>query len=252
MSRKVPCGCVGLVFQECTSVLPSALPPWRCCLLWYTLSSSMVCPRWSWPLSLCQLLSSGWLCCSQAHLTSHQLTSMNHFAMVFWSVTLLSPIMLTHISAYPFCSSAFRAFWLASAPSLPQLFMSSGALWLISIKRSFLRFSVVLLCINILIVLTNIVSTVAFILSTGADVTVLVWLSLLIYVALFLPAVVVPVLMMVLFKPILSAVKGLLMCRSCRARAYSETRAGQDKEARLLRPAQQWTQNLRCNFAQLC
>ena len=107
------------------------------------------------------------------------------------------------------------------------------------IKRSFLRFSVVLLCINILIVLTNIVSTVAFILSTGADVTVLVWLSLLIYVALFLPAVVVPVLMMVLFKPILSAVKGLLMCRSCRARAYSETRAGQDKETRLLRPAQQ-------------
>ena len=108
-----------------------------------------------------------------------------------------------------------------------------------SIKRSFLRFSVVLLCINILILLTNIVSFVAFIPSTGADVAVLVWLSLLIYVALFLPAVVVPVLMIVLFKPILSAVKGLLMCRSCRACAYSETTAGQDKETRLLRPAQQ-------------
>ena len=107
------------------------------------------------------------------------------------------------------------------------------------IKRSFLRFLVVLLCINILILLTNIVGIVAFILSTSADVAVLVWLKLIINVAMFLPAVVVPVLMMVLFKPILSAMKGLLMCRSCRARAYSETRAGQDKETRLLQPAQQ-------------
>ena len=107
------------------------------------------------------------------------------------------------------------------------------------IKRSFLRFSVILLCIGILILLTNIVGLVPFILSTGADVSVLVWLSLIIYVAIFLPAVVVPVLMIVLFKPILSAVKGLLMCRRCRARVYSEARAGQDKETRLLQPAQQ-------------
>ena len=96
------------------------------------------------------------------------------------------------------------------------------------IKRALLRFSVVLLCINILILFTNMVGTLGFILPMGADVTVLVWLSLLIYVALFLPAVAVPILMMVLFKPIWSAVKGLLMCRSCRARAYSKTRAGQD------------------------
>ena len=107
------------------------------------------------------------------------------------------------------------------------------------IIRSFLRFSVILLCIGILILLTNIVGLVPFILSTGADVTVLVWLHLIIYVAIFLPAVVVPVLMIVLFKPILSAVKGLLMCRRCRARVYSEARLGQDKETRLLRPAQQ-------------
>ena len=107
------------------------------------------------------------------------------------------------------------------------------------IKRSFLRFSVILLCIGILILLTNIVGLVPFILSTGADVTVLVWLHLIIYVAIFLPAVVVPVLMIVLFKPILSAVKGLLKCRRCRARVYSEARLGQDKETRLLQPAQQ-------------
>ena len=107
------------------------------------------------------------------------------------------------------------------------------------IKRSFLRFLVVLLCINILILLTNIVATLATIPSTGADVTVLVWLSLIINVAIFLPALVVPILMIVLFKPILSAVKGLLVCRRCRARVYSEARASQDKETRLLRPAQQ-------------
>ena len=90
------------------------------------------------------------------------------------------------------------------------------------IKRSLLRFSVILLCINVLILLTNMIGTLGFVLPSGADVAVLVWLSLIIYVALFIPAIVVPVLMMVLFKPIWSAVKGLLMCRSCRAHARGE------------------------------
>ena len=103
------------------------------------------------------------------------------------------------------------------------------------IKRSLLRFSVVLLCINVLILLTNMVGTLGFVLPSGADVSVLVWLSLIIYVALFLPAIVVPVLMMVLFKPIWSAVKGLLMCKNCRARGHGEVsttgRTTESKEA---------------------
>ena len=86
------------------------------------------------------------------------------------------------------------------------------------IKRSLLRFSVVLLCINLLILLTNIIGTLGFVLPMGADASVLVWLSLPIYVAIFLPAVIVPFLMMILFKPIWSAVKSLIMCQRCRTR----------------------------------
>ena len=94
------------------------------------------------------------------------------------------------------------------------------------IKRSLLRFSVVLLCIDILILFTNMVGTLGFILPMDADVTVLVWLSLIIYVAIFLPALVVPILMMVLFKPIWSAVRGLLMCRRCRTHAHGDVSTG--------------------------
>ena len=54
------------------------------------------------------------------------------------------------------------------------------------IKKSFFRFSVVLL--------------------------LLVWLNLTINIAICLPAVVVPVLMMIIFKPIRNAVKSLLTC----------------------------------------
>ena len=84
-------------------------------------------------------------------------------------------------------------------------------------KRSLLRFTVVLFIINILIVLTNVLGTLGVVLPMGADVAVLVWLSLAINIAIILPAVVVPVLMMIIFKPIWSAVKGLLTCRRCRA-----------------------------------
>ena len=100
------------------------------------------------------------------------------------------------------------------------------------IKRSLLRFSVVLLCINILILFTNMIGTLGFVLPMGADVSVLVWLSLIIYVAIFLPALVVPILMMVLFKPIWSAVKGLLMCRRCRARAHGDASTGRTTESK--------------------
>ena len=85
-------------------------------------------------------------------------------------------------------------------------------------KRSLLRFCVALLCINILIVLTNVVSTSVLLLAMDKNVTVLISLTVTADVVLFLPAVVVPVLMMVLFKPIWSAVKGILVCRRCRAR----------------------------------
>ena len=83
------------------------------------------------------------------------------------------------------------------------------------IKKSLLRFSVILLCINILILVANIVAAFAFVLPSGADVAVLIWLSLISNIAIVLPTIVVPILMMVLFKPIWSAVKGLLMCRRC-------------------------------------
>ena len=104
------------------------------------------------------------------------------------------------------------------------------------IKRSLLRFSVVLLCINILILLTNIVGTLGFVLPMGADVSVLVWLSLTLNVALFIPAVAVPVLMMILFKPIWSAVKDLLTCRRCRALAHGELSTGRTTESKELTP----------------
>ena len=92
------------------------------------------------------------------------------------------------------------------------------------IKRSFLRFAVILLCINILILLTNIVGTLGVVLSKSADVSVLVWLSSTVNIAVVLPTVVVPVLMMILFKPIWSAMKGLLMCRRCRKQRRTGSR----------------------------
>ena len=100
------------------------------------------------------------------------------------------------------------------------------------IKRSLLRFTVVLLCINILILLTNIVGTLGFVLPVGADVAVLVWLNLAVNIAVVLPTVVVPVLMMILFKPIRSAVKGLLTCRRCRALAHGELSTSRTAESK--------------------
>ena len=94
------------------------------------------------------------------------------------------------------------------------------------IKRSFLRFSVIMLLINILTLLANIVASLAFVLPKGADVAVWVWLRLIASIAIVLPTLVVPVLMMVLFKPIQSAVKGLLMCRRCRTLVHSEVSTG--------------------------
>ena len=86
------------------------------------------------------------------------------------------------------------------------------------IKRSLLRFSVVLLCTNILILITNAFATLGLALATNADVTVLVWLTLFADIITFLQTLVVPVLMMVMFKPIWSAVKSLLTCQRCKAR----------------------------------
>ena len=60
----------------------------------------------------------------------------------------------------------------------------------------------------------------------GSEVSVLVWLSLAVNIAVVLPTVVVPVLMMVLFKPIWSAVKDLLTCKRCRALAHGELGTG--------------------------
>ena len=91
------------------------------------------------------------------------------------------------------------------------------------IKKSFFRFSVVLLCINILVALVNIIATLGYVLPIGTseDVAVLVWLNSTINIAICLPAVVVPVLMMIIFKPIRNAVKSLLTCRRCREPAHS-------------------------------
>ena len=87
------------------------------------------------------------------------------------------------------------------------------------IKKAFFKFTVVLLCINILILFANIIGTIGFMLPMGEDVSVSVWLSLTVHIAIILPAVVVPVLMMIIFKPIWNSVKGLLLCRRCRASA---------------------------------
>ena len=94
------------------------------------------------------------------------------------------------------------------------------------IKRSFLRFSVIMLLINILTLLANIFAALVLVLPMGADVAVLVWLRLIASIVIVLPTLVVPVLMMVLFKPIRSAVKGLLMCRRCRALVHGEVSTG--------------------------
>ena len=100
------------------------------------------------------------------------------------------------------------------------------------IKKSLLRFSVVLLFINILILFANIVAALVFVLPVGADVAVLVWLSLTVNIAIVLPTVVVPVLMMILFKPIWSAVKGLFTCRRCKALAHGELSTGRTTESK--------------------
>ena len=100
------------------------------------------------------------------------------------------------------------------------------------IKRSLLQFSVVLLFINILILLANMVAALAFVLPVGADVSVLVWLSLTVNIAIVLPTVVVPVLMMVLFKPIWSAVKSHLTCRRCRMLAHGEVSTSRTAESK--------------------
>ena len=94
------------------------------------------------------------------------------------------------------------------------------------IKRSFLRFSVIMLLINILTLFANIGVSLAFVLPMGADVAVLVWLRLTANIVIVLPTLVAPVLMMVLFKPIRSAVKGLFTCRICRTLAHGEVSTG--------------------------
>ena len=94
------------------------------------------------------------------------------------------------------------------------------------IKRSFLRFSVIMLLITILTLLANFVTVLAFVLPMGADVSVLVWLRFTVNFVIVLPTFVVPVLMMVLFKPIRSAVKGLFTCRICRTLAHGEVSTG--------------------------
>ena len=84
------------------------------------------------------------------------------------------------------------------------------------IKKSFLRFSVILLCINILILLTNVIGTIIFVLPMDADVAALIWLNLTATFVIVLPTIVVPVLMMVLFNRVSSAVKDLLTDKRCR------------------------------------
>ena len=94
------------------------------------------------------------------------------------------------------------------------------------IKRSFLRFSVIMLLIKLLTLLANIVALLAFVLPKGADVAVWVWLRLTAKIVVVLPTLVVPVLMMVLFKPVWFAVKGLFTCRMCRTLAHGEVSTG--------------------------
>ena len=94
------------------------------------------------------------------------------------------------------------------------------------IKRSFLRFSVIMLLIKLLTLLANIVALLVFVLPKGADVAVWVWLRLTAKIVVVLPTLVVPVLMMVLFKPVWFAVKGLFTCRMCRTLAHGEVSTG--------------------------
>ena len=96
-------------------------------------------------------------------------------------------------------------------------------------KKSLFKFTVVL---NILIELANVVGTVGFVLQMGADVAVLVWLTLALNLALILPAVIVPILMMIIFKPVWNAVKGLLTCRRCRASALGKVSMGRTTESK--------------------
>ena len=84
------------------------------------------------------------------------------------------------------------------------------------IKKSFLRFSVILLCINILILLTNVIGTIIFVLPMDADIAVLIWLNFTATFVIVLPTIVVPVLMMALFNRVSSAVKDLLTGKRCR------------------------------------
>ena len=100
------------------------------------------------------------------------------------------------------------------------------------IKRSLLRFSVILLCINFLILLTNIIAAMGYVLPISEDVPALIWLSLTVNIAIILPTVVVPILMMIIFKPILNAVKGLLTCRRCRASALGTVSTGRTTESK--------------------
>ena len=103
------------------------------------------------------------------------------------------------------------------------------------IKKSFFRFSVVLLCINILVALVNIIATLGYVLPIGTseDVAVLVWLNSTINIAICLPAFVAPVLMMIIFKPIWNAVKSLLTCQRCREPAHGAISMPVPKEAGL-------------------
>ena len=83
-----------------------------------------------------------------------------------------------------------------------------------------------------LVLFANIVAALAFVLPRGASIAVLIWLSLIVNIAIILPTVVVPVLMMILFKPIWSAVKGLLMCQRYTARTRGEVSTGRTAESK--------------------
>ena len=105
-----------------TSVLPSTLPPWCCFLLLYLLLSRIDYP----PSSHCS--------------SSYPLDVCNAFRLTLphtslpdglWHI-LCSPVLLMHISGCPFSLLTSSVIWLASLPSLLQLFMSSGILWMIS------------------------------------------------------------------------------------------------------------------------
>ena len=87
---------------------------------------------------LLHYLSSGWLLCFRAYLTSHQLTNMRYFVGVSYSVTLYWPGLLTHILVSQLSSSIPLPVWSASLPSLLQAVISGGTLWLISTQSKIL------------------------------------------------------------------------------------------------------------------